>query len=429
MSKTLFRNARIIDPATDSDTRGDLFVEDEKITAIGAKAAPAKITPDIEVVECNGLVLSPGLVDMRVVTGEPGAEHKETLGSASRSAAVGGVTSFVVMPDTDPVIDEATLVDFIKRRGRARGDVHIIPAGALTKGLEGKQMSELGLMKDAGAFLFTNGGRPITDARVMRRVMTYARGFDLLVMHRAEDPALGQGVMNESDLSSRLGLAGIPAEAETIMLQRDLALAALTGVRYVMDMASSSRSVDLLRAARKSGQKVGGTVTINHLLLNENDVGDYRTFAKLSPPLRGEDDRQALVRAVAEGVIEYVVSGHVPQPAEDKRLPFSEAAFGSSGLEALLPGLLTLVQTEDLTLMQALRSVTSAPADLLGLWQGRLAIGAPADIILINPDRPFVFDADSMLSRSKNSALDGRRLQGRAELTMVSGKIVHRAAA
>ncbi|MET0545652.1 MAG: amidohydrolase family protein, partial [Caulobacterales bacterium] len=283
--------------------------------------------------------------------------------------------------------------------------------------------------KDAGAFLFTNGNRPIADARVMRRIMTYAKGFDLCVMHRAEDPHLGQGVMNESDLSARLGLSGIPAEAETIMLQRDLALSALTGVRYVMDMTSSGRSVELLRQARASGQKIGATVSINHLLLNENDVGDYRTFAKLSPPLRGEDDRQALVRAVAEGVIEYVVSGHVPQPAEDKRLPFSEAAFGSSGLEALLPGLLTLVQTEDLTIMQALRAVTSAPAGLLGLWQGRLAVGAPADLVLIDPARPFVFDADAMLSRSKNSALDGRRLQGRAEITMVSGKIVHRAAA
>ena len=433
MTRPLFiANARLLDPATRLDARGAILVSRAEprgpddcggeILAVGPNVeAPA----DAEVLDAGGLCLMPGLIDMRVVTGEPGAEHKETFKSAGRAAAAGGVTTLVVTPNTAPVIDDVSLVDFVLRRATARGHVRIHPSAALTKGLEGRAMSEIGLLAEAGAVLFSNGDVPITDSRLLRRALAYASAFDALVAHRPEDPYLAAGgCMNEGEFAGRLGLPGIPAAAETIMVERDLALAELTGGRLLLDLLSSARSLAPLERAKARGVRAHASVSIHHLTLNELEVGDYRTFAKLSPPLRGESDRLALVEAVASGLIDVVVSGHDPRPAEDKRLPFDEAAFGAAALETLLPGLLSLHHNGEAPLLEVLAAVTSRPAALLGLPQGRLAVGAPADLALVNLDAPFRFDIANLRSKSRNSPFDGKLLQGRVVRTFVGGEAV-----
>jgi dihydroorotase len=422
MTRLFIAGARIVDPASRTDAIGGVLIENGVIAEIGAKAkAPA----GVEIIDGAGKTLIPGLVDMRVVIGEPGAEHKETLKSAGRAAAAGGVTTMVVMPDTDPVIDDVSLVDFIKRRGEVRAGVRVLPSAALTKHLDGEQMTEIGLLAEAGAVLFSNGSRPIVDSRVLRRALSYSSAFGALIAHRPEDPYLARGgVAHESALAARMGLAGIPAAAEYIYAERDCALAEITGGRLLLDMISAARTLDPIRRAKAAGVKVHASVGIHHLTLNELELNDYRTFAKFSPPLRSEDDRQALIAALRDGVIDVVVSGHDPRPPEEKRLPFDEAAFGASALETLLPALLSLHHSEDVPLMDLIAAVTSRPADILGLPQGRLAVGAPADIVLLDLDAPFKFDAERMLSKCKNSPFDGRLMQGRVLRTLVGGETV-----
>jgi dihydroorotase len=423
---TLIRNARLIDPASERETRGAILF-DETIRAIGANIDAPE---GAEIIDADGLCLAPGLIDMRVVIGEPGAEHKETFKSAGRAAAAGGVTTLVLMPNTTPVIDDQSLVDFVLRRAPSRTEVHILPAAALTKGLDGAMMTEIGLLAEAGAVMFSNGDKPITDSRVLRRALCYATAFGVLVSHRPEDPFLAEGgVMNEGALAARLGLPGIPAIAESIMVERDLALAELTGGRLLLDMLSSARSLEPLARAKARGLKVHASVNVHHLVLNENDVDGYRTFAKLSPPLRSEDDRTALGEAVGKGLIDVIVSGHDPRPAEDKRLPFDEAAFGAVGLETLLPAALTLHHSGAAALNTLIRAMTLNPATILGLPQGRLAKGAPADLILVDLDAPFRLDADKLRSKSKNSPFDEKLLQGVVRRTFVGGKSVFEAAA
>ncbi|NWG47524.1 MAG: dihydroorotase [Alphaproteobacteria bacterium] len=421
----LFRDARLVDPASGLDARGALLVREGRIAdLLPGEARPAAPDGAIEV-DCAGLVLAPGLIDMRVFTGEPGAAHKETLASAARAAAAGGITTIVVMPRTDPVIDEAPLVDFVLRRARDTAIVNVLPMGALTKGLEGETMAEIGLMQEAGAVAFTDADRSVADSAVMRRALSYARTFDALICHHAEDPGLARlGVMNEGELSTRLGLFGIPHAAETITLQRDLALVELTGARYHLAQMSSRASLPVLEAARARGLPVSAAVSAAHLALNENDIAGYRTFFKTSPPLREEDDRAALADALARGTIDVVVSCHDPQAPEDKRVPFSEAATGAVGLETLLPVLLGLVLEGTLSLSRALETVTAAPARLLGLEAGRLARGAPADLVLIDPECPYTLTAAELQSRSRNTPFDGRRFQGRAMRTFVAGREV-----
>jgi len=422
MTRTFISGARIVDPASRTDAIGGVVIENGVIAEIGAKAkAPA----GVEFIDGAGLTLIPGLVDMRVVIGEPGAEHKETLKSAGRAAAAGGVTTMVVMPDTDPVIDDVSLVDFIKRRGEARAGVRVLPSAALTKHLDGEQMTEIGLLAEAGAVLFSNGSRPIVDSRVLRRALSYSSAFGALIAHRPEDPYLARGgVAHESALAARMGLAGIPAAAEFIFAERDCALAEITGGRLLLDMISAARTLEPIRRAKAAGVKVHASVGIHHLTLNELELNDYRTFAKFSPPLRSEDDRQALIAGLRDGVIDVVVSGHDPRPPEEKRLPFDEAAFGASALETLLPALLSLHHNEDVALMDLIAAVTLRPADILGLPQGRLALGAPADLVLLDLDAPFKFDAEKMLSKCKNSPFDGRLMQGRVRGTIVGGATV-----
>ncbi|MDR3511618.1 MAG: dihydroorotase [Caulobacteraceae bacterium] len=424
---TAFLNARLVDPESGYDGPGCLIVADGVVADVVHRPDYDGLPHDVEVIDCEGAMLAPGLVDLRVKTGEPGAEPKETLKSAARAAAAGGVTSIVVQPDTDPVVDEPSVVDFILRRARDIGLVRVYPAGAATKGLEGRKMAEIGLMREAGAVYVTDVDRPVVDSLVMRRVLSYARGFDTLVAHRPADPYLTAGAAaNEGEFAARLGLPGAPAMAERIMLERDLALAELTGARLLVDQVSCIEGLESLRRAKDKGVKVWASASINHLTFNELDIGDYRTFYKLSPPLRTEDDRQALIEALAEGLIDVVVSAHAPEPAEEKRLPFDEAAPGAIGLETLLPALLTLAHEDRVGLVDLIRAVTLKPAQLLGLDAGRLSAGSPADLVLCDIGAPVVIDADRLTSKSKNSPFDGRRLQGRVILTMVGGRVVHR---
>ncbi len=424
--KTLFTNARIIDPRSGSDIRGQLLVEQGKIADMAQSLFSGAPGSDVEVIDCNGHVLAPGLIDMRVFVGEPGAEHKETLGSASRAAAAGGVTTLICMPNTDPVIDDVALVDFIERRARDTAIVHVHPMAALTKGLKGEQMTEMGLLAEAGAVGFTDGNKSLVDAQIMRRAMTYASNFGTLIAQHAEEPSLAKaGCMNEGELATRLGLPGVPAAAETIMVERDLRLLELTSARYHLSQISSAKTLDILHRAKDAGHSITCAVSAHHLALNENDVASYRTFFKTSPPLRREEDRVALVAGLSARTIDVIVSSHDPQAPENKRLPFAQAAYGVVGLETLLAVALELYHNGHLALMDALRAVTSRPAEILGLPSGHLSKGAPADLVLMDIDRPYVVDAEALRSKTKNTPFDGRRFQGRVIKTYVDGIAVY----
>ena len=424
MRPIVLADAVLVDPASGREGRGAVLLRDGLIADVAFGAAPEP-PEGAERVDCAGLVVAPGLVDMRAFVGEPGAEHRETLRSASEAAAAGGVTTLVSMPDTNPVVDDPAIVDFLLRRARDTSLVHIHPAAAITKGLAGREMTELGLLREAGAVAFSDGEHPVASASVMRRALTYARDMDALLMpHLALPDLVGQGVMNEGELASRLGLAGIPREAETIMLERDMRLVRLTGARYHAAMISCADSVEIIRRAKEQGLPVTCGVSVNNLALNENDVGDYRTFCRLSPPLRHEDDRQAVIEALASGLIDVIVSDHNPQDVETKRLPFAEAANGAVGLETLLSASLRLVHDDRIGLPALLAALSASPARILGLPAGRLAPGAPADLIVLDIDEPYVLDKRDLRSRSKNSPFDEARLAGRARRTIVGGRIV-----
>lgn len=418
-------NARLLDPGRDYDGPGGLLHQNGAILDAG----PALLQPPAgftgRVLDADGLLLAPALVDMRVVVGEPGEEHKETFKSAGRAAAAGGVGTIVVQPNTHPVIDDVSLVDFVLRRAAARTRVRVLPAAAITKGLAGQQMAEIGLLAEAGAVMFAHGEQPIADSQVLRRALSYAKAFGALLAHRPEDPYLARGgVMHAGEFAGRLGLRGVPVAAETIGVGRDLALAELSGGRLLLDMLSSAASLEPLARAKAKGLSVHASVSIHHLALNEIDIGDYRTFAKLSPPLRSEEDRMALGEAAASGLIDVIVSGHDPHPPENKRLPFDEAAFGAAALETLLPGLISLYLSGAASLCALWRAASLNPARILGLPQGRLEPGAPADLVLVDPDAPFRCEAERLLSKSRNTPFDGRLLQGQVRRTLVGGETI-----
>src|SRR3954470_7038560 len=364
----LLANARIMDPSRDLDILGDVLIADGVIREARRGIGAAGVPEGTEVVDCRGRVVAPGLIDMRAFIGEPGAGHRETLASASQAAAAGGVTTIICQPDTTPVIDDPAIVDFVLRRARDTAIVHVHPMAALTKGMKGEEMTEIGLLKAAGALAFTDGDRSVTNAQVMRRALTYAGDFDALIVHHTEDPDLiGEGVMNEGEFAARLGLMGIPNAAEAVMLERDMRLVALTGGRYHAASLTCIESLEILQRARDSRLAVSASVSINHLTLNENDIGPYRTFLKLSPPLRTEDDRLALVTAVASGLIDVVMSDHNPQDVEVKRLPFAEAASGAIGFQTMLPAALRLIHNGDMDFKTLVRAMSTRPAELLGL--------------------------------------------------------------
>ncbi len=418
-------NACLIDPATGTTTRGGLLIIDGAIADLGGAVTKNAVPDGAQIIDCGGDIVAPGLIDMRAFVGEPGAEHRETMASASAAAAAGGVTTMVAMPDTHPVVDDPAVVDFIKRRARDTARVRVLPSAAITKGLKGKEIAEIGLLLESGAVAFTDGLRSIRNAQVMRRAMTYARDFDALIMHFAQEEDLaGSGVMNAGERATRLGLGGIPVEAETIALDRDLRLVNMIKGRYHASLVSAAPSLEILKRAKDAGLKVTCATSINHLTLNENDIGAYRTFFKLSPPLRHEDDRLAMVEALASGLIDVIVSDHNPQDVETKRLPFSEAAPGAIGLETMLSAGLRLVHSGQVSLTRLLHALSTRPAEILGLPQGRLQKGAPADVIRFDPEEPYVLDPALLHSRSRNTPFDGARMEGRVKLTIVAGEIV-----
>jgi dihydroorotase len=421
----VFQNARVVDPSRGIDEAGAVIVDGKKIVAAGAAARNQGAPEGATVVDCAGKAIIPGLVDGRVFIGEPGAEHRETIASASLAAAAGGVTSIVMMPDTDPVIDDIALVEFVMRTARETASVHVFPAAAITKRLDGQEMTEFGLLRQAGAVAFTDGRHTINSALVMRRALTYARDFGALIVHETEDADLASsGVMNEGLYASWLGLPGIPREAETIPLERDLMLARLTGGNYHAAKISTALSASAISRAKDDKANVTAGVSINNLSLNENDVGEYRTFFRLTPPLRTEDDRLAMIEALRDGTIDIIVSSHDPQDVDTKRLPFADAAAGAIGLETLLGAALRLYHNGDLPLLRVVEVLSTAPAKLFGLSGGTLKPGGSADLVLVDIDEPWVVEEKTIRSRSKNTCFEGAKLQGKVLQTMVAGRTV-----
>ncbi len=423
-------NARLLDPASGLDARGGLLAADGRIVAVGPEVGAGGLPEGTEIVDAGGHVLAPGLVDIRTQLREPGEEHKETIAAAAAVAAAGGVTTLVCLPNTDPVIDDVAGVEFIARRARETRLAKVYCCGAVTKQLAGRDLVEMGLLAESGALAFTDGVTAVADARVMRRALSYASGFGLLIIQHPEEPRLAEGgAMNEGEMATRLGLGGIPPAAEVMMIERDLLLVEMSGARYHVAHVSTAAAIETVRRAKARGLRVTCDTAPQYFALNENEVGDYRTFAKLSPPLRSEDDRRAVAAAVADGTVDCVASDHAPHDQDSKRVPFAQAGFGAIGLETLLPVSLELYHKREIGLLGLLRRLTVAPADLLGLPQGRLAAGAPADLVLFDLDRAWKVDVDRLRSKSKNSAFDDRPVQGLVLRTVVDGRSVYDAAA
>jgi len=430
--RTAYVGARLIDPASGLDAPGGLLVEAGRIAAVGpALYSRGDGVPDgAAVVDCVGAVLAPGLVDMRVRVGAPGEEHKETVASAADAAAAGGVTAMACLPDTDPPIDGEPALALIARQARAEKRVKVFAQACLTRGAAGRDLAEIGLLKRAGAVAFTDGRRAVADAQVMLRALAYASAHDALVVQHPEEPSLADGgQMNAGETATRLGLAGIPREAEVMMVERDLRLVAKTGARYHVAHVSTPEALDAIAAAKARGLPVTCDTAPPYFTLTETDVGDYRTFAKLSPPLRTDADRAAVAAAVADGTIDAIASDHCPQDQDSKRLPFALAEPGAVGLETLLPLALELYHQGRVPLADLLGRLTACPARLLGLEAGRLAVGAPADLVLFDPDRPWVVDADRLVGKSKNTPYDRRPVMGRVLRTVVDGRTVFAAPA
>ncbi|MFZ9950112.1 MAG: dihydroorotase [Gemmobacter sp.] len=421
MVATAFVNARLIDPEAGTDGTGTLVVERGRIRAQGAVAPP----PGARVVDCAGLCLAPGIVDWGVKIGEPGERHRESFRSAGLAAAAGGVTTIIARPDTLPAIDTPETLEFVTRRAAEASPVAIRHMAALTRGREGREMTEIGFLRDAGALAFTDADHVTADARILARCLTYARGLGALVVGHPQEPALSRGAAATSGkVAAWRGRPAVSAMAERIGLERDLALVEMTGARYHADQITTAAALPALRRAKAAGLDVSAGVSVHHVTLNEFDLGDYRTFFRLTPPLRAEDDRKAVVAALAEGLIEVLCSMHTPADEESKRLPFAEAAPGAVGLETLLPAALRLWHSGDLTLVQLFRALALNPARRLGLPVGRLAVGAPADLVLFDPDAPFVLDRFALRSKSRNTPFDGARMQGRVRATFVAGRQV-----
>ncbi len=425
IARTAYVNARLLDPATGLDAPGALLTEGAQIADFGPRLFADAPPGDAEVVDCGGLCLAPGLVDMRARIGEPGEEHKETIASASRAAAMGGVTALACLPDTNPPIDNEAALEFVARRAREMRQVKIFAQACITRGAKGRDLAELGLLAEEGAVAFTDGRRALADALVMVRALSYATAFDLLIVQHPEEPRLAQdGLMNAGEMATRLGLAGIPAVAEVMMIERDLRLVEQTGARYHVAHVSTAAALDVIRDAKRRGLRVTCDTAPPYFSLTEIDVGAYRTFAKLSPPLRTEDDRRAVVAAIADGTIDAIASDHDPQDQESKRLPFAAAEPGGIGLETLLPLALELHHRGEVALTDLLSRITWRPADLLGLGLGRLTVGGPADLVLFDPDFAWRIEADELASTSKNSPFDRRPVSGRAMRTVVDGRTV-----
>ena len=419
----LIKGGHVVDPSQGIDGKSDILIKNGRIAEIGKvseKAAKGNV------LKANGKHVFPGLIDARVFVGEPGGEHRETIASASRAAAKGGVTGFIMMPETDPVIDDVALVDFVRRAARDDASVRVYPAASVTKGLKGEELTEFGLLQEAGAVMLTEGKHSISNNLVLRRALTYARDFGLVISKETIDPDLSSnGVMNEGLNATHLGLPGIPREAEIITLERDLRLAALTGGNYHAAKISTSDSTEAIRKYKKLGHAVTCGISINHLTLNENDIGRYRTFLRLQPPLRDEDDRQAMIAALADGVIDIIVSSHDPHDVDEKRHPFAEAADGAIGLETLFAAALRLHHNGEVPLSRIIDALSTRPAEIFGLDAGTLKPGSHADLFIADIELPWVVREQDIVSKSKNTPFEGERFSGKVVHTMVGGNTVY----
>jgi dihydroorotase len=421
---TAYVNARLLDPASGLDAPGALYAEGGVIRDLGPRLFAEGVPEGIDVVDCAGACLAPGLVDMRVQLGEPGNEHKETIETASRAAAAGGVASMVALPNTDPVVDDVAGIEFIARRAREEKLVKVYGYGAVTRRLEGRELVEMGLLHEYGARGFTDGLQAVGDAQVMRRALSYARTVDTVILQHPEEPSLATGVMNAGELATRLGLAGCHVLSEVMMIERDLRLVEWTGGRYHVANVTCAGSVEVIRRAKARGLPVSGSTAPHYFALNEAAVGDYRTFAKVSPPLRSEDDRAAVAEAVADGTIDAIASDHNPHDQDTKRLPFAMASPGIVGLETLLPLSLALVHGGRMSLLELLRRLTAGPADILR-GRAELTPGLPCDLVVFDPDRPQTIHPDRFRSKSKNSPFEGHMVQGVVLRTVVDGRTIY----
>ena len=422
----LYSNARLLDPASNLDKVSDILVIKGKIADIGKRLKTQRISKNIKTVNCKGMCISPGLIDMRTQLREPGYEHKETLESGARAAVAGGVTTLCCLPNTNPIIDNVALVDFIKRRSMQMGLGRIYPYAALTQGMNGEEITEMGLLSEAGALGFTDGEKTISNALVMLRALSYSNAFNALIIQHPEELALSnEGVMNQSEISTRLGLSGIPNQAESIIINRDLQLLELTGGRYHVSHISTSQSVREIRQAKKNGLNVTCDTAPQYFSLNDLAIEEYRTFARLCPPLRSEKDRLAIIEGIQDGTIDVIASDHSPHDEDSKRLPFAQAANGAVGLETLLPISLELYHNKQLSLLQTLEKLSYAPAKILNLPVGRMEKGAIADLIIFDPDKPWKIDASKFICKSKNTPFDERPTQGKVYQTIIAGKTVY----
>ncbi len=417
MTDIYFTNARLIDPVTLREDTGNLLVQGGLIGE-----TPATAPPGAQVIDCGEMCLAPGIIDLGVQVSEPGERHKESFRSAGRAAAAGGVTTIITRADTHPAIDTPETLQFVARRAQADACINVLPMAALTKGRAGREMTEIGFLMDAGAVAFSDGMRVVTDTKVYARALTYARGLGALVIGHVQDPGLSAGgVATKGKFASLRGLPDVSPMAERMGLDRDISLLEMTGAKYHADQITTARSLPALERAKRNGLNITAGVSIHHLTLNEFDVADYRTFFKLTPPLRSEDDRLAVIEALGSGLIDILCSLHTPQDEESKRLPYEEAASGAVGLETLLPAALRLVHAGHITLPRLWRALSLNPAHRLGLAGGRLLPGSPADLVLFNPDAPFILNRATLQSKSKNTPFDGARMQGRVLGTWVGG--------
>ena len=414
--KTLLTNAKVIDPVAETISDGEVMFEDGII--IPKEAAD-------ETFDCQGQYISPGLIDLGVKVGEPGERHKESYKSAGAAAAAGGVTTIITRPDTNPAIDTPEVLEFIRRRAQEVCPVNVFHMVALTKECAGREMTEIGFLQDAGAVAFTDFTNVVKNSKILMRALSYAKSLDALVIGHPQDPDLSDETSATSGkFASLRGLPSVTPLAERMALDRDMALVELTGVQYHFDQITTARSIPALERAKKNGHKITAGTSIHHLTLNEFDIADYRSFFKLNPPLRSENDRLAIIDAVNSGVIDVISSFHTPQDEESKRLPFETAAAGAVGLETLLPASLQLFHNQSVSLEKLIKTMTLNPALLLGLPSGRITPGAPADLIIFDADIPFILDRETLKSKSKNTPFDGHKLQGKVRRTIVAGKTI-----
>lgn len=426
MTSTLIKNAHLVDPSQNIDGKASLLIENGKIADIHQGGDTISVPEGCEVIDAKGNYVFPGLVDARVHTGEPGSEHRETIASASAAAASGGVTSFVMMPDTNPIIDEVSLVDYVRRASRDNALVNVYPAAAVTKGFEGKELTEFGLLQEAGAVMLTDGQNTFKNPLTLRRALTYARDFGLVISAETQDQDLAaNGVINEGLTATHLGLSGIPREAEIIALERDLRIAALSKGNYHAAKLSTSTSADAIARFKDDGVNVTAGVSINSLTLNENDIGRYRTFLRLSPPLRTEDDRLAMIEALKNGTMDIIVSSHDPHDVDTKRHPFAEAASGAVGMETLLAAALRLHHNDQVPLSRIIEALSTKPASIFGIDAGTLKKGAKADLCIVDIDAPWVCREVELNSRSKNTPFEGELFSGKVLQTLVEGNTIH----